>query len=89
MAATITNSRHIAITVQNINNETIRLFTSYGVVVGIQHDNDLPIFTSEKFSATTNRHIRKFNFEHGGEIVNSGYFLSQVERWAPGSKVAR
>jgi hypothetical protein len=79
MASLQANSKHISISVIGIGDDTFRLFTSYGVCVGMQKNNDAPIFTDEKFSATTNRHIRKFQFEHGGEIVNSGYFLGQLD----------
>jgi hypothetical protein len=69
MAALTANSKHIKIVVLNVNEQTVRLFYSYNTVVGVQVGDESPVFTTEKFSVTTTRHIRKFHYEHGGSFV--------------------
>lgn len=80
MAALTANSKHIKVVVLGIGEDTVRLFYSYNTVVGLQHNNDMPIFTDERFSVTTSRHIRKFMYEHGGEQVCAGYLCDQLQR---------
>ena len=80
MAALTANSKHINISVQEINGQTVRLFRSYATVVGVQVGEESPIFTSEKFSATTGRHIRKFHYEHGGSIVSPEALRTKLEQ---------
>jgi hypothetical protein len=80
MAALTANSKHIKVVVLGIGEDTVRLFYSYNTVVGMQRNNDMPIFTDERFSVTTSRHIRKFMYEHGGEQVCAGYLCDQLKR---------
>jgi altronate dehydratase len=85
MAALQANSKHANIVVLGLGDDTYRLFQSYGVTVGMQKNNNLAIFTEEKFSVTTSRHIRKFMYEHGGQLVEQNYFRQQLD--ATGLKV--
>jgi len=65
MAATSANSRHISYFPLG-NGAT--LFKSYKTVVGIAREGTLYL-TTEKFSATTNRHMRKFASEFSGPVA--------------------
>ncbi len=89
MAALTANSRHIKIVPHNWQGYTVTLFYSYDTVVGVQAHGHSLLLTDEKFSATTRRHIRKFDYEHDGVSVGKDYFKSYVRQVAGAVKTDR
>jgi hypothetical protein len=89
MAALTANSKHININVLEVNGRRVRLFYSYSTVVGVQVGDESPIFTSERFSPTTARHIRKFHYEHGGSIVSPEELRAKLEQVGVRAQLSR
>lgn len=82
MAALTANSKHIRTDVR----DGFRLIFSYETVVGIQIGDAAPIFTDEKMTPTTNRHINKLVFERGGTKIAKDRFIALVASFDPQAK---
>ena len=77
MAALTANSRHLT-------NRIVRdhvLYYSYETCIGVKPPKCSLMLTTQKFSATTNRHIRKLDYEIGGVMVDPIYFSSYVHTY--------
>ncbi len=64
----------------------LRMFVSYQTIIGLQSTRpelvaefgDAPVFTSQKYSPTTSRHLNRFREVYGGTMVGQGRFLEYV-----------
>lgn len=63
MAALTANSRHIKLVPWQNGTD----YYSYNTIVGRTVDGTLYL-TTQKYSVTTSRHIRKFAYEHNGPV---------------------
>lgn len=79
MAALSANSRHISIDKVNVNGVNVTRFFSYKAIVGLRLNDGVAVFTAEKHTPTTSRHIRKFQYEHGGTFLPADKFKALAD----------
>lgn len=66
----------------------IKLFISYGTIIGFQMPGTSPLYTDRRFSVTTTRHKMALGLPYEGFEMSAYWFESACPRWT-GQSAAR